>query len=210
VPLEVPPNASQQTPITTASTPRTQPREEVRAYRELLGLSRQQRCFRRFQLVGLGGREPVAEGYREGVQGWLPAHGPPCPPGPGRVKGAGDVKPIYTAVNASAARAALDELTEKWGQRYGAVIRLWENAWNEFIPFLDYDLEIRKLICSTNAIESLNARYRRAVKARGHFPTEQAVCGGLDRALLDQRGRTGIGVFGVLVFSGRAGYWTLG
>src|SRR3978361_843893 len=49
-----------------------------------------------------------------------------------------DVKPIYTAVNADAARAALDELTEKWGQRYGAIIRLWENAWTEFIPFLDY------------------------------------------------------------------------
>src|ERR1700744_812160 len=46
-----------------------------------------------------------------------------------------DVKPIYTAVNAAAARAALDDLAEKWGQRYGAVIRLWENAWNEFIPF---------------------------------------------------------------------------
>jgi putative transposase len=85
-----------------------------------------------------------------------------------------DVKPIYTAVNAQAARAALDELAEKWGARYGAVIRLWENAWNEFVPFLDYDLEIRRVICSTNAIESLNARYRRAVKARGHFPTEQA------------------------------------
>ena len=85
-----------------------------------------------------------------------------------------DVKPIYTAVNAAAARAALDDLTEKWGQRYGAIIRLWENAWEEFIPFLDYDTEIRQVICSTNAIESLNARYRRAVKARGHFPTEQA------------------------------------
>jgi transposase-like protein len=85
-----------------------------------------------------------------------------------------DVKPIYTAVNAAAARAALDELADKWGTRYGAVIRLWENAWNEFIPFLDYDIEIRQVICSTNAIESLNARYRRAVKARGHFPTEQA------------------------------------
>jgi putative transposase len=85
-----------------------------------------------------------------------------------------DVKAIYTAVNADAARAALDELTEKWGKQYGAVIRLWENAWEQFIPFLDYDLEIRTVICSTNAIESLNARYRRAVKARGHFPTEQA------------------------------------
>jgi putative transposase len=85
-----------------------------------------------------------------------------------------DVKPIYTAPNPTAARAALDELGEKWGTKYGAIIRLWENAWEEFIPFLDYDLEIRTVICSTNAIESLNARYRRAVRARGHFPTEQA------------------------------------
>ncbi|WP_433624106.1 IS256 family transposase [Nocardia sp. CA-120079] len=85
-----------------------------------------------------------------------------------------DVKPIYTAVNAAAARAALDELTEKWGTKYAAIVRLWENAWEEFIPFLDYDVEIRRVICSTNAIESLNARYRRAIKARGHFPTEQA------------------------------------
>jgi putative transposase len=85
-----------------------------------------------------------------------------------------DLKPIYTAVNAQAARAALDELAANWGQRYPAIIRLWENAWQEFIPFLDYDVEIRKVLCSTNAIESLNARYRRAVKARGHFPTEQA------------------------------------
>ncbi len=85
-----------------------------------------------------------------------------------------DVKPIYTAVNAEAARAALDELTERWGKKYGAIVRLWNNAWEEFIPFLDYDVEIRRVICSTNAIESLNARYRRAIKARGHFPTEQA------------------------------------
>src|SRR5262245_47481676 len=84
------------------------------------------------------------------------------------------IKPIYTAVNATAARAALDELADNWGQRYPAVIRLWENSWDEFIPFLDYDIEIRQVLCSTNAIESLNARYRRAVKARGHFPTEQA------------------------------------
>ncbi len=85
-----------------------------------------------------------------------------------------DVKPIYTAVNATAARTALDELADKWGQRYPALVKLWTNAWEEFIPFLDYDIEIRRVICSTNAIESLNARYRRAVKARGHFPSEQA------------------------------------
>jgi putative transposase len=85
-----------------------------------------------------------------------------------------DVKPIYTAVNADAARAALEELTERWGTKYGAIIRLWTNAWEEFIPFLAYDPEIRAVLCSTNAIESLNARYRRAIRARGHFPTEQA------------------------------------
>jgi len=85
-----------------------------------------------------------------------------------------DIKRIYTAPNATAALAALDELEEKWGTQYRAMIRLWRNAWNEFIPFLDYDVEIRTVICSTNAIESLNARYRRAIRARGHFPTEQA------------------------------------
>ena len=85
-----------------------------------------------------------------------------------------DLRPIYTAPSEAAALAALDELDEKWGARYPAMINLWRNAWTEFVPFLDYDVEIRRVICSTNAIESLNARYRRAVKARGHFPTEQA------------------------------------
>jgi transposase-like protein len=85
-----------------------------------------------------------------------------------------DIKPIYTAPNPDAALVALDELEEKWGKKYGAMIRLWRGAWNEFVPFLDYDMEIRKVLCSTNAIESLNARYRRAVRARGHFPSEQA------------------------------------
>lgn len=54
------------------------------------------------------------------------------------------------------------------------MIRLWRNSWEEFTPFLDYDTEIRRVLCSTNAIESLNARYRRAVRARGHFPSDQA------------------------------------
>src|SRR6201996_8196733 len=85
-----------------------------------------------------------------------------------------DLRASYTAVNADTARAALDQLADTWGSKYAAIIRLWENAWAEFIPFLDYDVEIRQVICSTNAIESLNARYRRAIKARGHFPTEQA------------------------------------
>jgi putative transposase len=102
-----------------------------------------------------------------------------------------DVKPIYTAVNEPAARAALEELVDRWGTRYPAIARLWRNAWEEFIPFLDYDPEIRAVLCSTNAIESLNARYRRAVRARGHFPTEQAAmkCLYLVTRSLDPTGR---------------------
>ncbi|MEX5711701.1 IS256 family transposase [Parafrankia sp. FMc6] len=85
-----------------------------------------------------------------------------------------DLKPIYTASSAAAAEAAMDDFEEAWGKKYRAVIRLWRNAWEEFTPFLDYDVEIRRVLCSTNAIESLNARYRRAVRARGHFPSDQA------------------------------------
>lgn len=85
-----------------------------------------------------------------------------------------DLKAIYTAPNPNAAESALDTLEDAWGAKYPALIRLWRNAWPEFVPFLDYDVEIRRMICSTNAIESLNARYRRAIRARGHFPTEAA------------------------------------
>ena len=70
--------------------------------------------------------------------------------------------------------APFAEFSGKWEKRYPAIIRLWENAWAEFVPFLRFDREIRTVICTTNAIESINARLRRAVNARGHFPTEQA------------------------------------
>ena len=73
---------------------------------------------------------------------------------------------MYTAPTEAAAER-FAEFTSTWGQRYPAIIRLWENAWSEFVPFLDYDIEIRRVICSTNAIESLNARYRRAVPPAG-------------------------------------------
>jgi putative transposase len=85
-----------------------------------------------------------------------------------------DLRPVYTAPSAEMAGVRFDEFADKWGARYPAIINLWRSAWEEFIVFLDYDVEIRKIICSTNAIESLNARYRRAVRARGHFPTDQA------------------------------------
>ncbi len=85
-----------------------------------------------------------------------------------------DMKRIYTAPNADAAWAAFEEFEEKWAKPYPAIATLWRNAWSTFIPFLDYDVEIRRVLFSTNAIESQNARYRRAVNAKGHFPTEQA------------------------------------
>lgn len=70
-----------------------------------------------------------------------------------------DVKPVCAAVNAEAARAAFDELAEQRGSRSAAIIRLWRNAWAEFVPFPGCDIEIRKVGRSTSAIESLNARY---------------------------------------------------
>lgn len=85
-----------------------------------------------------------------------------------------DLKPVYTAPSEQAALDAFAEFSATWEAKYPAIVRLWTNAWPEFVPFLAFDTEIRKIVCSTNAIESLNARFRRAVNARGHFPNEQA------------------------------------
>lgn len=102
-----------------------------------------------------------------------------------------DLRPVYTAPTEAAAKQRFGEFAAKWGGQYPAIIRLWDNAWTEFVPFLDYDVEIRRVICSTNAIESLNARYRRAIRARGHFPSEQAAlkCLYLVTRSLDPTGR---------------------
>jgi len=85
-----------------------------------------------------------------------------------------DLKPVYTAPSEQAALDRFAEFCEKWETRYPAIVRLWTSAWAEFVPFLQFDTEIRTIICTTNAIESINARIRRAVNARGHFPNEQA------------------------------------
>jgi transposase-like protein len=84
------------------------------------------------------------------------------------------LKPVYTAPTEDAALERFLEFGEAWGKKYPAIVRLWESAWAEFVPFLQFDVEIRKIVCTTNAIESVNARIRKAVRARGHFPTEQA------------------------------------
>jgi len=85
-----------------------------------------------------------------------------------------DLRPVYTAATEAAAKDRFGEFAATWGSKYPAAIRLWETAWAEFVPFLQFDVNIRRVICSTNAIESINARFRRAVRARGHFPTEAA------------------------------------
>jgi putative transposase len=85
-----------------------------------------------------------------------------------------DLKPIYTAPTEAAALERLADFAGEWEGRYPAIVKLWENAWAEFVPFLSFDPEIRTVIYTTNAIESVNARIRKAVKARGHFPTEAA------------------------------------
>ncbi|BDT84498.1 IS256 family transposase [Nocardia cyriacigeorgica] len=84
------------------------------------------------------------------------------------------LKPVYTAATEDAASERFLEFSEAWGGKYPAIVKLWSDAWAEFVPFLAFDVEIRKVICSTNAIESVNARIRKAVRARGHFPNETA------------------------------------
>lgn len=83
-------------------------------------------------------------------------------------KVARDLKPVYTAPSEAAATERFLEFPEKWGTKYPAVIKQWPDAWTEMAPFLSFDVEIRKVICSTNAIESVNARIRKAVRAGGH------------------------------------------
>jgi putative transposase len=85
-----------------------------------------------------------------------------------------DMREIYTAPTETAAEQRFAEFRAEWGERYPAVIRLWTTCWDTFTPFLAFPPEIRKIIYTTNAIESLNARFRQAARRRGHFPTEQA------------------------------------
>ena len=81
---------------------------------------------------------------------------------------------IYTAPSRSAAEQEFADFAERWESTYPALIRMWRNAWEEFTPFLDFPVEVRTLIYTTNAIESLNARFRAAMRRRGHFPDEQS------------------------------------
>lgn len=84
------------------------------------------------------------------------------------------LREIYTAPTVPAAEALFADFAEQWREKYPAMIASWENSWGEFVPFLEFPPELRRIVYTTNSIESLNARFRRAVRHRGHFPTEQA------------------------------------
>lgn len=85
------------------------------------------------------------------------------------------LKTIYRAETIDAAADALDDFELEWGDRYPAIVDLWRRNWERFMPFLAFDPAIRKVIYTTNAIESLNYQLRKVTKTRGHFPTEDAV-----------------------------------
>ncbi len=85
-----------------------------------------------------------------------------------------ELREIYTAPTVDAATARFAEFAEHWRDRYPAMIATWERAWDDFVPFLAFPVELRQIVYTTNAIESLNARFRKAVRHRGHFPTEQS------------------------------------
>lgn len=96
------------------------------------------------------------------------------------------LKPVYTAPNAEAAQQALRDFTESnLGKRYKATAATWENAWEEFIPFLAFPEPVRKIIYTTNAIESLNFQIRKIIKNRGHFPSDDAAIKLIWLALMD-------------------------
>jgi len=85
------------------------------------------------------------------------------------------IRPIYTAASAEAAEAELDAFAQgPWGVRFPTVVAAWRRAWDRVIPFFAFPPSIRRVIYTTNAIESINARLRKIIKTRGHFPSDDA------------------------------------
>jgi putative transposase len=88
---------------------------------------------------------------------------------------AGAIQPIYTAVSAEAAQSELDAFEAgPWGQKFPTVVSAWRRTWDKVIPFFAFPPEVRRVIYTTNAIESVNARLRKIIKTRGHFPSDDA------------------------------------
>ncbi len=86
-----------------------------------------------------------------------------------------DLKKIYQSATVALAEHALDDFELTWGDKYPAIVKSWRSNWAKVIPFFDYPKDIRKVIYTTNSIESLNKTLRKSVKTRGHFPTEDSL-----------------------------------
>jgi len=85
------------------------------------------------------------------------------------------IKPIYTAPTAEAAEAELDAFEAgPWGERFPTVVAAWRRAWTRVVPFFAFPPDVRRVIYTTNAIESVHARLRKIIKTRGHFPSDEA------------------------------------
>lgn len=95
-------------------------------------------------------------------------------PNDARKKISQGLRPIYTAATVEAARAALDEFEAGIGTKYPAIVRLWRDSWETFTPFLAFPPEIRRVVYTTNMIESINYQLRKVTKNRGHFPNDRA------------------------------------
>lgn len=87
---------------------------------------------------------------------------------------AADLRAIYTAPTEQAAEIALDEFAAKWDKSHAAISKIWRSNWSRIIPFFQFPAEIRKVIYTTNAIESLNMSLRKIIKTRGSFPNEES------------------------------------
>ena len=87
---------------------------------------------------------------------------------------AADLRRIYSAPTADMAETELDAFEEKWAGKYASIAPAWRRAWAEVVPFFAFDPAIRKIIYTTNAIESLNRVIRKSIKTRGSFPSEEA------------------------------------
>jgi putative transposase len=113
---------------------------------------------------------------------------------------AADMRKIYTAGTVEAADLALTEFDKSWGKQYPGTVDVWRHAWDDFIPFLDYPPELRRIVYTTNAIESINYQLRKVTKTRGHFPDKDSAMKliylGLRNISTERGGESGTGTHG--------------
>jgi putative transposase len=110
------------------------------------------------------------------------------------------LRPIYTAPTEQAAEQAMDRFEDQFGDRYGGIVKLWRDAWDRFVPFLAYPPDIRRVIYTTNMIESINFQMRKATRHRGAFPNERSALKFLylavQRISTERGGELGTGTWG--------------